>query len=43
MMSIIFKMSESVIFNKSIESNNINMKLCKNLKLNKTELAALYK
>ncbi len=36
-------MSESIIFNKLIKSNNLNMKLYKNLKLNKTELAALYK
>ena len=42
-MSIIFKIFKSIIFNKLIKSNNFNMKLCKNLKLNKIELAALHK
>ncbi len=36
-------MSEPIISNKLIKSNNSDMKLCKDLKLNKTELAALYK
>ncbi len=37
------KTSELIIFNKLIKSNNLNMKLYKNLKLNKIELTALYK
>ncbi len=36
-------MSELIIFDELIKSNNFNMELRKNLKLNKTELAALYK
>ncbi len=42
-MSIILEISKSIISNKLIKSNNSNTKLRKNLKLNKTELAALYK
>ncbi len=38
-----FETSKSVISNKSIEFNNINMKLNKNLKINKIEIIVLYK
>ncbi len=43
MISTIFKMSKLIIFNKLIKSNNINMKLSKNLEINKIEITALYK
>ncbi len=37
------KISELVMFNKSIKSDNINIKLSKNLGINKIKIAALYK
>ncbi len=37
------EISKSVIFNRSIKFNNFNTELRKNLRLNKIELAALYK
>ncbi len=36
-------MSESIIFNKLIKSDNINIKLSKNLKINKIEVTVFYK
>ncbi len=36
-------MSKLIMSDKSVKSNNFNMKLCKNLKLNKIELAVLHK
>ncbi len=42
-MSIIPETLKSVIFNKLVKSNNSNIELRKNLKLNKIELTTLYK
>ncbi len=43
MMFTIFKTFKSIIFNELIKSNNINIKLSENLKINKIKITALYK